>query len=370
MNSFGQKFRLTTFGESHGTAIGGIIDGMPAGVKIDLNFIQSEVDKRRGGGKFATKRKEGDRVQILSGIFEGLSTGTPIGFVIFNEDQKSNDYENIKEIFRPAHADFGYFKKFGVRDYRGGGRSSARETAVRVVAGAFAELLLREFKISVQSGILGIGKICGETSNANFKNAQNSEIFSLFENLDENFKAEILNAKNSHDSVGGVVLTKISGVMAGLGEVLYDKFDAKIAEAIMGINGVKAVEIGSGVEVSKMRGSENNDEILVGEKFKTNHSGGILGGITNGDKIIIKSHFKPTPSIFLPQNTIDIYGNEKICELKGRHDPCIAVRGSVVATAMIRLVVADMLLLNATSNLENLKKCYTLKIKKKEKNAK
>ncbi|ABS51781.1 chorismate synthase [Campylobacter hominis] len=365
MNTFGRKLRLTTFGESHGNAIGGVIDGFPSGVKIDEKFIQAELDKRKPGGKFATARKENDKVQIFSGIFEGVSIGTPIGFIIFNENQKSKDYENIKNLFRPGHADFGYFKKFVIRDYRGGGRSSARETAVRVAAGAFAQILLNEFDICVQSGIFSIGSINkgGEISNAknlkmDFDYAQTSEIFSLFKEFENEMKNEILNAKNAHDSVGGNVVTRVKNVPAGLGEVLYDKIDAKIAYALMGINGVKAVEIGAGVKASEMIGSENNDEILPFGKFKTNHSGGILGGITNGDEIIVKSHFKPTPSIFLAQNTIDESGAVKTLSLKGRHDPCIAVRGSVVATAMMRLIVADMMLLNLGSTLTSLKKFY------------
>ena len=398
MNTFGRKLTLTTFGESHGSAIGGVLDGFPAGVRIDLNFIQSELDKRKpGGSKFATARNEGDRVEILSGVFEGVSTGTPIGFIIRNENQKSGDYENLRELFRPGHADYAYYRKYGIRDHRGGGRSSARETAVRVAGGAIAQILLDEFGMSVQSGVASVGKIsCGER--LDFDLAARSEIFSL--GNEEAMKEEILKAKQEHDSVGASVVTVIRGAPAGLGEGLYYKFDAAIAAAMMGINGVKAVEIGEGVNASKMRGSQNNDSMsaayagvnlgmdnstldgadersnLDGGKFDefksacrdsnsnekfgftSNHAGGTLGGMTSGQEIVIKTHFKPTPSIFLSQPTQNVRGEDAICELRGRHDPCIGVRGSVVATAMARLVTADMLLLNLSANLANLKRIY------------
>ena len=403
MNTFGRKLTLTTFGESHAAAIGGVLDGFPAGVRIDLNFIQSELDKRKpGGSKFATARSEGDRVEILSGVFDGLSTGTPIGFIIRNENQKSGDYENLRELFRPGHADYAYYRKFGIRDHRGGGRSSARETAVRVAGGAIAQILLGEFGVSVQSGVASVGEIsCGEQPD--FELAARSEIFSL--GNEEAMKEEILKAKQEHDSVGASVVTVIRGAPAGLGEGLYYKFDAAIAAAMMGINGVKAVEIGEGVNASKMRGSQNNDSMsaayagvnlgadgsardgadeptnLNGGKFDeckietdggawrrlnldkkfgfaSNHAGGTLGGITSGQEVVIKTHFKPTPSIFLPQPTQNVRGQDVVCELRGRHDPCIGVRGSVVATAMARLVTADMLLLNLSANLANLKKIY------------
>ena len=391
MNTFGRKLTLTTFSESHAAAIGGVLDGFPAGVRIDLNFIQSELDKRKpGGSKFATARSEGDRVEILSGVFDGLSTGTPIGFIIRNENQKSGDYENLRELFRPGHADYTYYRKFGIRDHRGGGRSSARETAVRVAGGAIAQILLGEFGVSVQSGVASVGEIsCGER--LDFDLAARSEIFAL--GNEEAMKDEILKAKQGHDSVGASVATVIRGAPAGLGEGLYYKFDAAIAAAMMGINGVKAVEIGEGVNASKMRGSQNNDSMsaayagageltnLNGGKFDefkneadgatccdsnsnekfgfaSNHAGGTLGGMTSGQEVVIKTHFKPTPSIFLPQPTQNVRGQDVVCELRGRHDPCIGVRGSVVATAMARLVTADMLLLNLSANLANLKKIY------------
>lgn len=357
MNTFGIKLKLSTFGESHGTAIGGMIDGMPSNVKIDESFIQSELDKRKPGGKFATSRKESDRVEILSGVFNGLSTGCPIGFIIQNENQKSNHYDNIKDIFRPGHADYTYFMKYGIRDHRGGGRSSARESAIRVCGGAISQLLLSNFNISVQSAVYAVGKTIANCDDIDFEYAKNSEIYTGSKELENELKNEIINAKNSHNSVGGSVITKITGLPVGLGEILYAKFDAKIAEAMMGINGVKALEMGDGISSAQNNGYENND-FMDKNGFLTNHSGGVLGGITNGNEIIIKTHFKPTPSIFLQEPTLDTNFNETTCELKGRHDPCIAIRGSIVTTAMARLVCADMLLLNASSNLENLKKIY------------
>ncbi len=356
MNKFGHKFCFTTFGESHGKAIGCIVDGVPAGLKIDENFIQEEMNRRKPGqNKFATARNEGDKIEILSGVFEGYSTGTSIAMIIFNENQKSGDYNNIKNLFRPGHADFTYFHKYGIRDYRGGGRSSARETAARVAAGAVAKLLLNEIGIEIQSGICEIDGI--EAKNYDFEFAKTSEIFALDKNIEEAQKNAILEAKNSHNSVGGAVLINVKNTPIGLGEPMYHKLDAQIANAMMGINAVKAVEIGDGIDSSRYKGNQNNDQITK-NGFVTNHSGGILGGISNGDDINVKIYFKPTPSIFVKQQTIDINNNEVECELKGRHDPCVAIRGSVVAEAMIALVLSDMLLLNLSSKLCNIKKIY------------
>ena len=354
MNTFGKKLTLTTFGESHGVAIGGVIDGLPAGMKVDTQFIQSELDRRRPGqSNFTTARDEADKIEIFSGLFNGISTGAPIGFAIFNNNQKSNDYENLREIFRPGHADFTYFKKYGFRDHRGGGRSSARETAIRVAGGAFAQLLLNEFNIEVLSGVFSIGKVFSDKVDFNF--AKNSQIYAL--GNEEAMKEAVNKARNDHDSVGAVVLSVVKNAPAGLGEPLYDKLDSALAAALMGINGVKAVEIGAGVKASETFGSVNNDEMdELG--FLSNNAGGILGGISSGEDIVLKSHFKPTPSIFKEQKTLNLQGEVVDFELRGRHDPCIGIRGSVVATAMIRLVIADMLLLNATIKLDNLKKIY------------
>ena len=357
MNSFGQRFRFTSFGESHGEALGCVIDGVPAGIKIDLDFIQSELDRRKPGkSKFETARSEGDRVKILSGIFEGLSTGTSIACVIFNENQKSRDYSNVKDIFRPAHGDFTYFHKYGVRDYRGGGRASARETASRVCAGAIAKLMLRELNIEVLSGICEIAGIKSEKED--FEYAKSSEIFALDSKIENAQKEAILNAKNEHNSVGGAVKVKVKNAPIGLGEPIYYKLDSLLAEAMMSINGVKAIDIGLGRESSKLTGRENNDEISK-DGFKSNNSGGTLAGISNGDDIDIKVYFKPTPSIFLTQNTIDSNENELEFNLKGRHDPCIAPRGSIVAEAMASIVIADMILLNMGRKIDDVKRYYS-----------
>ena len=393
MNTFGKRFALSSFGESHGVAIGGVIDGMPSNVEINLEFLQNEMSKRKPGGKYATNRKEDDELRILSGVFEEngklFSTGASIGFVIENTSQHSKDYENIKELFRPGHGDFGYFAKWGIRDYRGGGRASARETAIRVAGGAFAQLLLNHFGIEVKSGVLSVGEIgvgsVGESGVSSgyaeilgavdFENAENSEIFALLPECEASQKELIKSCKDSGESVGASVLSVAKGLFAGLGEPMYDKLDSKIAEAMMSINGVKAVEIGAGVAASRLRGSKNNDEFLAAgnggfgamkaefgamrAEFGSNNAGGVLAGISSGADLVVLSHFKPTPSIFSEQRTINKRGEAVKFALVGRHDPCIGVRGSVVATAMMRLVLADMLLLGASSRLEMLKRAWS-----------
>ncbi|MEA3492551.1 MAG: chorismate synthase [Campylobacterota bacterium] len=357
MNTFGKKLTLTTFGESHGKALGCILEGVPAGLSIDEGFIQSELDRRKPGkSPLETGRKEDDRVEILSGTFEGLSTGTPIAMVIFNTNQKSRDYDSIKDLFRPGHADFTYYHKYGIRDYRGGGRSSARETAARVAGGAIAKLLLKQIGVVIRSGVCEVDGISAERFD--FDHAKTSKMMALDPDKEPLQTEAILQAKNNHDSVGGVVLTTATGLPIGLGEPLYYKLDAILAEAMMGINAAKAVEIGDGIATSHMRGSENNDPIRR-DGFKSNHSGGILGGISNGDTLIVKTHFKPTPSIFQAQQTINRDGEEVVCELKGRHDPCVALRGAVVCEAMTALVLADMTLLNMGSKIDHLKAIYT-----------
>ncbi len=356
MNTFGQKFRFTTFGESHGIALGCIVDGVPAGVTIDLDFIQSEMDRRKPGqNKLQTARKEDDKIEILSGTFEGLSTGTPIAMVLYNGNQKSRDYDNVKDLFRPGHADFTYFHKYGIRDYRGGGRSSARETSSRVAAGAIAQLILKDLNINVYSGICNIEGIKSEEFDWEY--AKTSEMYALDKNKEEEQKEAILNAKNSHNSVGGVVALKATNVPAGLGEPIYYKLDAVLADAMMSINAVKAIDIGDGIESISVKGSQNNDQIRS-NGFKTNHSGGILGGISNGDDIELKVYFKPTPSIFIEQETVNTTNENVNYNLKGRHDPCVATRGSIVAQSMMACVLVDMLLLNMGAKMDHLKKIY------------
>ncbi len=356
MNTLGEQLRLTTFGESHGKALGCILDGVPAGLRIDEEYIQSELDRRKPGkSKLETARKEDDKVEILSGVFEGLSTGTPIAMVIYNTNQKSSDYSNIKDLFRPGHADYTYQAKYGIRDYRGGGRSSARETAARVAGGAIAKLILSQVGITIQSGLCEVDRIVAEEYDFEF--AASSPLLALDPTQAAAQEAAIIAAKENHDSVGGVVLTIARGVPAGLGEPMYYKLDAALAGAMMGINAAKAVEIGDGVDAARLHGSQNNDPITP-EGFASNHSGGILGGISNGDDIIVKTHFKPTPSIFQPQQTIDKEGNPATLELKGRHDPCVAVRGAVVTEAMMALVLGDMVLLNMGRKMEHLEAIY------------
>jgi chorismate synthase len=357
VNTFGKKFTITTFGESHGKALGCIVDGVPAGLEIDEDFIQSELNRRKPGkSKLETARKEDDSVEILSGTFEGRSTGTPIMMVIFNANQKSRDYDNIKDLFRPGHADFTYYHKYGIRDYRGGGRSSARETAARVAGGAIAKLMLKSIGIEIVSGVCEVDGIASKSYD--FTHAKSSKLHALDPSVEAAQEEAILNAKSTHDSVGGVVLTVASGVPIGLGEPLYYKLDAILAEAMMGINAAKAVEIGDGIASTHLKGSQNNDEI-TSSGFKSNHAGGILGGISNGDDVVIKTHFKPTPSIFQAQETITKENDATICELKGRHDPCVAIRGSVVCEAMMALVLADMALLNMGKKMEHLGLIYT-----------
>ncbi|CAM2961262.1 chorismate synthase [Helicobacter burdigaliensis] len=356
MNTFGERFRLTTFGESHGEGIGGVIDGMPSGIKIDLELLKEHMQKRKGGlNRYSTQRKEEDEVQILSGVFEGFSTGTPIGFFIKNSQNKSSDYENIKDIFRPSHADFTYFHKYGIRDYRGGGRASARESVARVAGGAFASMLLKEFNIQIQGGIYSIGDI--EAKKIDYSYAPKSEIFSLDKEVESLQKDLIEKIRKSHNSIGGSVLIRACNLPIGLGEPLYHKLDGAIGEAFMGLNGVKGVEIGLGTKSAQTDGKTYNDT-MDKNGFLSNNSGGILGGISNGEEILIKVHFKPTPSIFLEQNTQNIKGESCICNIKGRHDPCIAIRGSIVCQSMLAIILADMLLLNTSSTLENLKKIY------------
>ncbi len=356
MNSFGQKLRISTFGESHGKAIGCLLDGVPAGLEIDEAFIQSELDRRKPGkSEFETARKEDDKVDILSGVFEGKSTGTPIAMVIYNTDQKSKDYSNIKDVFRPGHADFTYFHKYGLRDYRGGGRSSARETAARVAAGAIAKLMLRQLDIEVLSGICEIDGIKSETSD--YEAAKKSIIYALDATKEDAQKEAVLRAKNAHDSVGGVSRVVVRGAPIGLGQPLYYKLDSVLADAMMGINAVKAVEIGDGILSASLKGSQNNDAIRA-DGFISNHAGGILGGISNGEEIVMNVYFKPTPSIFQEQQTVTSQNEEVDFSLKGRHDPCVAIRGTVVCEAMTALVIADMVLLNMGSKMDGVVKYY------------
>lgn len=350
MNRFGEKFSFTTWGESHGEAIGCVIDGCPSLIEISEEEIQIELNRRKPGqSKFTTQRKEDDRVKILSGVFEGKTTGTPISLIIYNQDQKSHDYGDIKEKFRPNHADYTYFKKYGIRDYRGGGRSSARETAMRVAVGAIAKKITKQNNIEVCGYLTQIGEKKINRSTIDLDQINKNPFFCPDLSAVSIFEDYLTEIRKSGDSVGAMIEVIAKNVPAGLGEPIYNKLDAKLASAMMSINAVKSVEIGLGAESSSKKGSELADEMWINDKkqveFSSNNSGGILGGISNGQDIIVRFSVKPTSSILIPRKTIDINGNN--CEIitKGRHDPCVGIRAVPVAEAMMNIVLADFLLL-------------------------
>ncbi len=349
-NSFGQLFRLTTYGESHGPALGGVIDGCPAGIELDLEMIQRELDRRRPGqSAIVTQRKEPDSVEILSGIFEGRTTGTPIGFVIRNTDQKSKDYSHIKDSYRPSHADYVYDQKYGFRDYRGGGRSSARETACRVVAGAIAKQLLKGVGIRAyvsQVGGLALEKPYGELD---FDLIESNPVRCPDPEMAQRMEAYIKTIKKEGDTIGGVVSCVLQNIPIGLGEPVFGKLHARLGEAMLSINAVKGFEYGSGFEGVKMKGSEHNDAFNTDGTTKTNRSGGVQGGISNGMDIHFKVAFKPVATILKAYETIDKEGNMVMTQGKGRHDPCVVPRAVPIVEAMAALVLADFFLL-ARSN--------------------
>lgn len=350
-NSFGKSFVVTTCGESHGPALLAIVDGCPPGLELSESDIQVEVDRRKTGtSQFISQRHEGDRVQILSGIFEGKTTGTPIGLLIANEDQRSRDYSEIKALFRPGHADFTYFKKYGHRDYRGGGRSSARETVMRVAAAAIAKKYLREKANCEIIGYLSaVGGISAETVDFSIIN-QNPFFFPDEKKISalENFIAQL---RREGDSIGARVTVLAKKVPLGLGEPVFDKLDADIAYAMMGINAVKGVEIGEGFSVVTQRGSQHRDE-MNREGFLSNRSGGTLGGISSGQDIEVHLAFKPTSSIRTPGKTQNILGEETSVVTKGRHDPCVGIRAVPIAEAMLALVLMDHYLRDRAQNFD------------------
>lgn len=349
-NSFGQNFRVTTFGESHGPALGVVIDGLPAGVEIDTEFLRSEMARRKPGqSDVSTARNEADEPEILSGVFEGRSTGTPLTILIRNRDQHSSDYSAIKDVYRPGHADLTFDRKFGIRDYRGGGRSSGRETCARVTAGAVAKLFLRHFGISIRACTVQIGSVSAEKTD--WSAVETNPVRCGDPAAAEKMHGEILKASSQGDSIGGIICCEILGVPAGLGEPVFDKFDALLAHAMLSIGGVKGFEIGSGFRAASSRGSENNDQ-MTKEGFLTNHAGGVLGGISNGNVISFRIAVKPTPSIFLPQKTLDKTGEPVEIRIRGRHDPCLVPRIVPVAEAMAALVTADLLLRSRTNRLD------------------
>ncbi len=351
-NSFGKIFTLTTFGESHGPAIGGIIDGCPAGLSLDFNAIAREMQRRKPGqSALVTQRKEEDEVSFLSGIFEGKTTGTPIGFLIENTDQKSRDYSHIKNVYRPSHADFTYEKKYGIRDYRGGGRSSARETSCRVVAGAIAKQLLSDIKINAFVSSVGTVYIDKPYEELDFSKTESNPVRCPDEAIAKQMEELIKETRKKGDTVGGTITCVVQNVPIGLGEPVFDKLHAQLGKAMLSINAVKGFEYGSGFCGAKMMGSEHNDIFNPDGTTKTNLSGGIQGGISNGMDIYFRVAFKPVSTLMQKQETIDSQGNPVIAEGKGRHDPCVVPRAVPIVEAMAALVLADFWLLNKIAKL-------------------
>lgn len=346
-NSYGTIFRLTTFGESHGKALGGIIDGCPSGIELDFKAIQYEMERRKPGqSKIVTQRKESDDVEFLSGIFEGKTTGTPIGFIIPNTNQKSEDYLHIKDIYRPSHADYVYEKKYGIRDYRGGGRSSARETACRVVAGAIAKQILKDIKINAFVSSVGDIFIDKPYQALDFSKIESNPVRCPDEATADKMIECIKEIKKQGDTVGGTITCVIQNVPVGLGEPVFDKLHAELGKAMLSINAVKGFEYGSGFCGSRMKGSEHNDLFNPDGSTKSNLSGGIQGGISNGMDIYFRVAFKPVATIMQLQETIDNRGNVVKMQGKGRHDPCVVPRAVPIVEAMAALVLADYYLLS------------------------
>lgn len=355
-NSFGEIFRLTSFGESHGEALGGIIDGVPAGIKIDYDFIQAEMDRRKPGqSKIVTQRKESDNVQFLSGIFEGKTTGTSIGFIVLNENQKSRDYDHIKDIYRPSHADFTYDKKYGNRDYRGGGRSSARETAARVVAGAIAKLALKQVGISIQAFVDQVGNLKLDKPYGKYDlsltettavRCPDTEMATQMEKL-------IVATRKNGDTIGGCIQCVVMGTPIGLGEPVFDKLHADLGKAMLSINAVKGFEYGSGFSGVAINGSKHNDVFNTDQTTETNYSGGIQGGISNGQDIYFRVAFKPVATLMQKQQTINNKNQKVEMEGKGRHDACVVPRAVVIVEAMAAITLFDFYLRNKSAKVNH-----------------
>ena len=350
-NSHGKLFKVTTYGESHGEAIGCIIDGCPPNLKIDVEYIQKDLDRRKPGKtRHTSQRRESDTIKILSGVFEGKSTGTPISLIIYNEDARSKDYSDIKDLYRPGHADITYDKKYGNRDYKGGGRSSARETATRVAAGAIAKLYLKEnFNLEIQGFVSQLGPIIPEK--INYKDIENNPFFFPDKNKVQELEDYMDALRKEGNSIGARIDVTAENVPVGLGEPVFDRIDADIAKAMMSINAVKAVEIGAGFDSVTQKGTEHRDEIDSKNGFLSNNSGGTLGGITSGQNIEVSIAIKPTSSIRLPGKSIDNKGKDSTVITKGRHDPCVGIRAVPIAEAMLALVLMDHALRHKAQNL-------------------
>lgn len=351
-NSFGKLFKLTTFGESHGEAIGGIIDGCPSGLQINMEKVQAEMNRRKPGqSAIVTQRKEPDTVKFLSGVFEEKTTGTPIGFIIENSNQKSKDYSHIKDVYRPSHADYTYDQKYGNRDYRGGGRSSARETACRVAAGAIAKQLLENIKITAYTSAVGNIQLQKKFEELDLSEIEKNPVRCPDPETASEMEAYIKEIRSQGDTVGGVVECVISNVPVGLGEPVFDKLHAAMGAAMLSINAVKGFEYGSGFAGSALKGSEHNDLFNPDGSTKTNFSGGIQGGISNGMDIVFRVAFKPVATLMQKQQTINSEGQEVEMQGKGRHDPCVVPRAIPIVEAMAALVLADYYLLNKISRI-------------------
>lgn len=356
-NTFGNIFTVTTFGESHGAGVGGVIDGFPAGIDIDLDFVQSELDRRKPGqSNITTGRKEGDVVEVLSGVFEGKSTGCPIGFLVRNTNQHSHDYENVRNVFRPSHADYTYTQKYGLRDHRGGGRSSARETISRCVGGAFAKMALRQLGISITAYTSQVGSIAidKDYTKYDFSEIEKNNVRCPDAAVAKDMEQLILDVKADGDTIGGVITCVIKGCPVGLGEPAFSKLHSELGAAMLSINAVKGFEYGEGFDGVGQRGSEQNDIFFNDNgqiNTRTNHSGGIQGGISNGQDIFFRVLFKPVATQLRPQPTVDKDGNDTVLEVKGRHDPCVLPRAVPVVEAMAAMTVLDLYLLNKTIHL-------------------
>lgn len=357
MNTFGHIYRLTSFGESHGAAIGGVIDGVPAGIEIDLGEIQTELDRRRPGqSAIVTGRRESDRVKILSGIFEGRTLGTPIGFIIENADQHSNDYETMRHCYRPSHADYTYQVKYGLRDHRGGGRSSARETASRVVAGAIAKQILKRKDINISAYTSQVGDVALHTEykTLDLTMTESNPVRCPDENVADKMEALILEVKSQGDTVGGIISCVVTGVPAGLGDPVFGKLHARLADAMMSINAAKGFDYGMGFAGAAMRGSETIDRFVCdGDKIhtETNNSGGIQGGISNGEDIYFRVAFKPVATLLQEVTTITDSGESTTLKVRGRHDPCVVPRAVPIVEAMTAMVILDAMLLDKTTHI-------------------
>jgi len=349
-NTFGKLFRFTTWGESHGPAIGCVIDGCPPRISLGEKDIQVEMDRRRPGkSKFTSQRKESDKVRILSGVFQGKTTGTPISIIINNEDARSRDYETIKDKFRPGHADYTYFKKYGIRDYRGGGRQSARETACRVAAGAVAKIVLKNFlgkKFNIAGAVTTLGVLSCNLENWNNKEISKNPFFCPDKKSVKLWEKYLLSVRKAGSSCGAIIELRASGIPVGLGAPIYSKLDSDLASALMSINAVKGVNIGAGMSAAFLSGEENSDEMLGTNKFRSNKAGGILGGISSGQNIVASFAVKPTSSILSPRDTINLKVKKTKISVKGRHDPCVGIRAVPIGEAMMACVILDHFLLN------------------------